>query len=76
MNPTFDVVNGDAAKADTEAKQTKSAQDAAAASRTDEIALPWAFHNFVLGAKTQVRAQFGDSSNEIQSLGLKKKSEY
>jgi hypothetical protein len=30
----------------------------------------------MLGAKNQVKAQFGDSSNEIQSLGLKKKSEY
>ena len=41
-----------------------------------EIAAQWAFHDFIFGAKTQVNAQFGDSSNEIQVLGLKKKSEY
>jgi hypothetical protein len=28
------------------------------------------------GAKDQVAAQFGKDSNEYQSLGLKKKSEY
>ena len=59
------------------ARQIKSVQDAAtaAASRDDEIASQWAFHDYILGAKTQVKAQFGDSSNEIQALGLKKKSE-
>ncbi len=35
-----------------------------------------AFSCFVTGAKTQVKAQFGDSSNEVQSVGLKKKSGY
>lgn len=77
-NPDFDIANGDTAKADMEAKQVKAAQDAAAAaaSRDDEIAGQWAFHDFIIGAKQQVKAQFGDSSNEIQALGLKKKSEY
>lgn len=61
-----------------EAAQEASAQAKAAAdaARDDEIAAEWAFHDFILGAKTQVKAQFGDSSNEIQALGLKKKSEY
>ena len=61
-----------------EAAEEKSAQDAAtaAASRDDEVAAQWGFHDFILGAKTQVKAQYGDSSNEIQALGLKKKSEY
>jgi len=31
---------------------------------------------YTLGVKTQVKAQFGDSSNELQALGLKKKSEH
>jgi len=26
--------------------------------------------------RTQVKAQFGDDSNELQAVGLKKKSEY
>ena len=40
------------------------------------FAAEWEFHDVIFGAKTQVKAQFGDSSNEIQALGLKKKSEY
>ena len=36
----------------------------------------WALHNAVLGVKTQVAAQFGKDSGEIQMLGLKKTSEY
>lgn len=77
-NPDFAVANGTSAKTAMDAAQEKSAQDAAtaAASRDDEVTAQWAFHDFVLGAKTQVKAQFGDSSNEIQALGLKKKSEY
>jgi len=34
-----------------------------------------ALHNAILGAKTQVLAQYGADSDAIQSLGLKKKSE-
>jgi hypothetical protein len=65
---------GDAmvAKRDTEA-QKQADLDAA---RDDATAAEWEFHNGVLGAKDQVIAQFGDNSNEVQSLGLKKKSEY
>ena len=44
--------------------------------RDDAAAAEWAFHNAMLGGKDQVKAQFGDDSNELQSLGLKKKSEY
>jgi len=38
-------------------------------------AAEWCFHNAMLDAKLQVIAQYGDSSNEMQALGLKKKSE-
>ncbi len=77
-NPDYTVANGTTLKNSMDAAQEQSAQDAAAAaaSRDDEVAAQWAFHDFVLGTKTQVKAQFGDSSNEIQALGLKKKSEY
>lgn len=77
-NPDFSFANGTAAKVAMEAAEEQSAQDAATAagSRDDEVAAQWAFHDFILGAKTQVKAQFGDSSNELQALGLKKKSEY
>ncbi|NOS94618.1 MAG: hypothetical protein HOP30_22125 [Cyclobacteriaceae bacterium] len=44
--------------------------------RQNLIAAQWAFHNSILGCKGQVISQFGVDSNEIQSLGLKKKSDY
>ncbi|MEQ1922069.1 MAG: hypothetical protein ABL952_06135 [Pyrinomonadaceae bacterium] len=77
-NPDYSLANGTTAKTAMEAAQDASAQAKAAAdaARDNEIAAEWAFHDFILGAKTQVKAQFGDSSNEIQALGLKKKSEY
>lgn len=34
-----------------------------------------ALHNAILGACTQVLAQYGDDSDAIQSLGLKKRSD-
>ncbi len=46
------------------------------AARDTANAAEWAFHNAMLGAKDQIIAQYGDDSNEVQSLGLKKKSEY
>jgi hypothetical protein len=60
------------------AKQAAVAQAEAAldAARDDGVATEWAFHNGVLGARDQVGAQFGKDSNEFQSMGLKKKSEY
>ena len=77
-NSAFEIGIGDAAKVEKEAAQMKRVQDdaTAAASRDDETAKEWIFHDFITGAKTQIKAQFGDSSNEVQALGLKKKSEY
>ncbi|HEU5014277.1 MAG TPA: hypothetical protein VFT66_17265 [Roseiflexaceae bacterium] len=49
--------------------------NALAAARDTATAAAWELHNAVLGAKTQVIAQYGPDSNEVQSLGLKKKSE-
>lgn len=60
------------AKRDIEA-QKQADLDAA---RDDATAAEWDFHNGLLGVKDQVIAQFGDDSNEVQALGLKKKSEY
>ena len=45
------------------------------AARDNTVAAEWAFHNAILGVKEQVRAQFGPDSNEVQALGLVKKSE-
>lgn len=52
--------------------QAAAAHDAA---RDDHVASQWDFHNGILGVKGQAVAQFGPDSNEVQSLGLKKKSE-
>jgi hypothetical protein len=38
-------------------------------------AAEWALHNAVLGARTQVRAQYGHDSNELQAVGHKKRSD-
>jgi hypothetical protein len=51
------------------------AEAAYAAARDNAVAREWEFHNLILGAKDQVTAQFGRSSNEVQALGLKKASE-
>jgi hypothetical protein len=53
--------------------QALAAHDSA---RDDATASEWAFHNAVLGSKSQVTAQYGDDSNELQAVGLTKKSEY
>jgi hypothetical protein len=51
------------------------AQNALDAARDNATAAEWAFHNAMLGVKTQVIAQYGVDSNEAQALGLVKKSE-
>jgi hypothetical protein len=51
------------------------AQNALDAARDAAIAAQWEHHNLILGVKDQVIAQFGPDSDEVASLGLKKKSE-
>jgi hypothetical protein len=46
------------------------------AARDVAAAAEFAFHQKILGAKSQVEAQYTNDSNEYQTLGLKKKSEY
>src|SRR5882762_5711803 len=69
-------------KAQNLKQQQKHVQDAEAqveaaykAARDNANAMEWQFHNYMLGVKDQVRAQFGADSNELQSIGLKKKTE-
>ena len=57
-------------------RELVQAEVAVASKRDDATAAEWEFHNAMLGAKLQVTAQFGPSSNELAALGLKKKSEY
>jgi hypothetical protein len=52
------------------------AQNAMEAARDAVAMAEWDFHDAILGVKDQVIAQYGDSSDQVQSLGLKKKTEY
>jgi hypothetical protein len=51
-------------------------QNALATARDASTAAEWEFHNFMLSVKEQIIAQFGKSSDQVQALGLKKKTEY
>jgi hypothetical protein len=53
-----------------------TAQVALATARDAAAAAEWDFHNTMLAVKEQVVAQFGKNSDQVQALGLKKKSEY
>jgi hypothetical protein len=77
-NPAYTMAAVTAAHAALVAAQQAEVQTAAAAAaaRDEAVAKEWEFHNLVLGAKDQVVAQFGRDSNEVQSIGLKKASEY
>ncbi len=66
-----------AQEAMTSAQEAETlAADALAAARDNAVAREWDYHNLMLGAKVQVKAQFGEDSNELQGMGVKKKSEY
>ncbi|MBI3363815.1 MAG: hypothetical protein HY033_02795, partial [Ignavibacteriae bacterium] len=54
----------------------KLAGDALKAKRDAAVAAELAFHQAMLGVKEQVIAQYGKNSDQVASLGLKKKSEY
>lgn len=51
------------------------AHHAFAAARDASLAMQWEFHDAILGVKNQVKAQYGANSDEVATLGLKKKSE-
>ena len=63
-----------------EMRAAQAAEDQAAAAlataRDKAAAEEWEFHNLMLGAKDQVKAQYGKDSVEVQAVGLKRTSEY
>ena len=77
-NANYALAKGTTIKASMEASQTKEVQDnaVAMASRDPSVMEEWEFHDFVRNAKIQVKAQYGESSDQVQTVGLKKKSEY
>lgn len=78
INSTYTVNAVMAAHEELQALRKVEAQAAAAAAvaRGDTIAKEWEFHNLMLGVKEQVIAQFGKDSEQLQAIGLKRKSEY
>lgn len=76
-NKEFTVVKLQEALKNVEAAiaAEQSAQEAAARARDEAITIENSFHDLVLGVKRQVIAQYGDDSDEIAKLGMKKKSE-
>jgi hypothetical protein len=77
-NPVYTAAAISAAHAALVSAQQEEARAAAAAAAARDVAVAaeWAFHNLMLGGKDQVVAQFGRNSNEVQSLGRKKTSEF
>jgi hypothetical protein len=77
-NPAFSKANALAAKTKMQTDETAHVQSIAAekAARDTKVDSQWAFHDLMIGVKRQTEAQYGEDSNEVQSLGLKKKSEY
>ena len=59
---------------DAQEIETQKHGDADAA-RDNTVAAEWTFHNVMLEAKNQVKAQYGADSNEVHAIGLTKTSE-
>ncbi|HEY0545413.1 MAG TPA: hypothetical protein VGC91_08570 [Pyrinomonadaceae bacterium] len=78
VNPAYlvEAINDARREAHSLRQAEAEALAAAAAARARTIAKEWEVHNLLLAAKHQVIAQFGVDSDELQSLGRKKKSDY
>jgi hypothetical protein len=77
-NAAFSSLNGADVKSVMLAAQTKAVQDEATAkaSRDKAVNAEWQFHDYIRNARTHVKAQYGENSDQVQAVGLKKKSEY
>ena len=77
-NSDYTVEKGRAIFERVREDQTLEVQkDAAAAAQRDKaVNSEHDRHDWTQGMKTQVKAQFGEDSDEYASLGMKKKSEY
>jgi len=77
-NASYSVAAITTAHNDAKAAQADEDQAAAALRTARDMATSkeWTFHNLILGAKDQVRGQFGKDSVQVQEIGLKRTSEY
>lgn len=76
-NPDFATDKISALQAEVvKLRDAKAGAEAALMAAKDlHTAATWAYHNAILQAKNQIRAQFGTDSIELQSVGLKRASE-
>jgi hypothetical protein len=77
-NAQYSLVNLTTAQTAMTTAQTTEVQKQGEldAARDTANTTEWALHNQVLEAKKQVAAQYGSDSDQLQAIGLKKKSEY
>ncbi len=76
-NPAYssEIIASTFDRFDAARKAELNAQNALATARDAAAAAEWEFHNLMLGVKDQVVARYGADSDQLQALGLKKKSE-
>ena len=77
-NAAFNAANGETIFNKMKASQTQEVQDYGTwqASRDTKVTDEWTAHDYIRNVRIQVKAQFGENSDEVQAVGLKKKSEY
>ena len=77
-NEDFTLAKITESLAEMDADQTSEVQKHAAADASSDKAAEseHKYHNNILGAKNQIKAQFGESSDELAAMGMKKKNEY
>lgn len=77
-NPAYTVARIETSRTTMQEKQAEEAQAKAAldGARDRATAAEWEYHNNMLGATAQVAAQYDKNSDEYQSLGKKKPTEY
>lgn len=77
-NPLYTTANGLALKTTMQASEALEIQkyNEWQAQRDKKVGDQWAFRDFMRNARVQVKAQFGEDSDEVAATGMKKKSEY
>ena len=77
-NEDYKLANGQALKATMQASEALEIQkyNEWQAARDKKVADQWAFRDYVRNSRIQVKAQFGEDSDEVAATGMKKKSEY
>jgi hypothetical protein len=77
-NAAFNQAALDAADTAVLSKETAHTQkeNDHTSARNDMVAAYWARHDVVEGMRQEIKTQFGDSSNELESVGLKPRNKY